>query len=136
MKTPTTEGFSPYGQTSQYESKVLRGEPNKGPGIAGGVGSIRTPLHLINGTVTPSGLPLSKIMDDALIALYQNGERLRPENGYPMRLLLPGYQGNTNVKYLRRIKLTEGPSQTRDETSRYSITKTDGKTIQFYLQYD
>ena len=43
-------------------------------------------------------VPLSKIMDDALIALYQNGERLRPENGYPMRLFLPGYQGNANVE--------------------------------------
>ncbi len=78
-------------------------------------------------------VPLSKIMDDALIALYQNGERLRPENGYPMRLFLPGYQGNTNVKYVRRIKVMEGPTHTRDETSRYSILGPDGKTTQFTL---
>jgi sulfane dehydrogenase subunit SoxC len=81
-------------------------------------------------------VPLSKIMDDALIALYQNGERLRPENGYPMRLFLPGYQGNANVKFVRRIKVTEGPTHTRDETSRYSILRADGKTLQFYLQMD
>ena len=44
-------------------------------------------------------------MDDALVAIYQNGERLMPGNGYPMRLLLPGYQGNMNVKFLRRLKV-------------------------------
>src|SRR5262245_25437701 len=60
-------------------------------------------------------IPLAKAMDDALIALYQNGERVRPSNGYPMRLLLPGYEGNMNVKWLRRIKLTEGPTMTKDE---------------------
>jgi sulfane dehydrogenase subunit SoxC len=78
-------------------------------------------------------VPLSKIMDDAFVALYQNGERLRPENGYPMRLFLPGYQGNAQVKYLRRIKVTEGPTHTRDETSRYSIARHDGTTLQFFL---
>ena len=72
-------------------------------------------------------------MDDALIALYQNGERVRPSNGYPMRLLLPGYEGNMNVKWLRRIKLTEGPTMTKDETSKYTITLPDGKSLQFVL---
>ena len=76
-------------------------------------------------------IPVEKAMDDALIALYQNGERVRPSNGYPMRLLLPGYEGNMNVKWLRRIKLTEGPTMTRDETSRYTITLPDGKSLQF-----
>ena len=55
-------------------------------------------------------VPLKKALDDAMIALYQNGERLMPANGYPMRLLLPGYEGNMNVKYLRRIKLVEEPA--------------------------
>ena len=50
-------------------------------------------------------VPLAKIMDDAIIALYQNGERLRPENGYPLRLFLPGYEGNMSVKWLRRLKV-------------------------------
>ena len=250
MKVPTGEGFAPYGQPSRFESKVVRGGMNQQAGAPPGLGSIRTPLHMLNGTITPSGLhfvrlhsgvpdidpdkhkllihglverpliftldalakypmesriyflecggnsqtlynrdpikagvmrihgqvccsdwtgvrvstlleecgvkpngrwivaegadaagmarsvPMSKIMDDALIALYQNGERLRPENGYPMRLFLPGYQGNTNVKYLRRIKVTEGPTHTRDETSRYSILRPDGKTVQFYLMME
>jgi sulfane dehydrogenase subunit SoxC len=76
-------------------------------------------------------VPLSKALDDALIAFYQNGEPVRPSNGYPMRLLLPGYEGNMNVKWLRRIKLTEGPTMTKDETSKYTILRDDGKSLQF-----
>jgi sulfane dehydrogenase subunit SoxC len=76
-------------------------------------------------------VPLAKAMDDALIALYQNGEPVRPANGYPMRLLLPGYEGNMHVKWLRRIKLTEGPTMTKDETSKYTILQNDGKSLQF-----
>jgi sulfane dehydrogenase subunit SoxC len=76
-------------------------------------------------------IPLAKAMDDALIALYQNGERIRPSNGYPMRLLVPGFEGNMNVKWLRRIKLTEGPSMVKDETSKYTITLDSGKSLQF-----
>jgi sulfane dehydrogenase subunit SoxC len=78
-------------------------------------------------------IPLAEAMEDALIALYQNGERVRPSNGYPMRLLLPGYEGNINVKWLRRIKVTEGPTMTKDETSKYTITLPDGKSLQFVL---
>ena len=76
-------------------------------------------------------VPIEKAMDDAMIALYQNGERVRPSNGYPMRLLLPGYEGNMNVKWLRRIKLTTGPTMTKDETSKYTITLPSGKSLQF-----
>src|SRR5437899_4564381 len=55
-------------------------------------------------------VPVKKALDDAMIALYQNGERLMPGNGYPMRLLLPCYEGNMNVKFLRRLKLVEQPA--------------------------
>jgi sulfane dehydrogenase subunit SoxC len=79
-------------------------------------------------------VPLWKARQDALIALYQNGEPIRPENGFPMRLLLPGFQGNTNVKWLRRIKLTADPTFTRDETSRYTELMPDGRARQFMLQ--
>src|SRR5882672_4770574 len=65
-------------------------------------------------------IPLKKGLDDAMIALYQNGERLMPGNGYPMRLLLPGYEGNMNVKFLRRIKLVDQPAMTYYETRTYS----------------
>ena len=65
--------------------------------------------------------PLAKAMDDALLCLYQNGERVRPSNGYPLRLLLPGFEGNMNVKWLRRLKLIDAPAMTKDETSKYTI---------------
>jgi sulfane dehydrogenase subunit SoxC len=76
-------------------------------------------------------VPMEKALDDAMVALYQNGERVRPSNGYPVRLLLPGFEGNMNVKWLRRIKLTEGPTMTKDETSKYTVTLPSGKSLQF-----
>jgi len=76
-------------------------------------------------------IPLDKALDDAIIALYQNGERLRPEQGYPMRLLLPGWEGNMNVKWLRQLKLVPEPHHTKDETSKYSDLQPDGKSRQF-----
>jgi sulfane dehydrogenase subunit SoxC len=81
-------------------------------------------------------VPMAKAMDDAIIALYQNGERVRPSNGYPMRLLLPGYEGNMSVKWLRRLKVTDGPTMTRDETSHYTILLQDGKAWQFFYPMD
>ena len=76
-------------------------------------------------------VPLAKCMDDALVFLYQNGERLRPSNGYPIRLLLPGFEGNMNVKWLRRLKLTDAPVMAKDETSKYTVLLPDGKAWQF-----
>jgi sulfane dehydrogenase subunit SoxC len=76
-------------------------------------------------------VPMAKVRDDALIALYQNGERLRPENGYPVRLLLPGYEGNMSVKWLRRVKVTAEPTMTKDETSKYTDLLPSGKSLMF-----
>ena len=76
-------------------------------------------------------IPVEKAFDDALVALYQNGERLRPEQGYPVRLLLPGWEGNMSVKWLRRIKATAEPTHTRDETSKYTDLLPDGRALQF-----
>jgi sulfane dehydrogenase subunit SoxC len=76
-------------------------------------------------------IPMDKALDDVMIALYQNGERLRPENGYPMRLVVPGWEGNTNVKWLRRLKVTAEPLMTKDETSKYTDLLPDGKAMQF-----
>ena len=78
-------------------------------------------------------VPLKKGLDDAMIALYQNGERLMPANGYPMRLLLPGYEGNMNVKYLRRIKLVAEPAMSYWEAKIYAPILPNGKAYQFYL---
>jgi sulfane dehydrogenase subunit SoxC len=76
-------------------------------------------------------IPMAKAMDDAMLAVYQNGERVRPSNGYPLRLLLPGYEGNMNVKWLRRLKATQHPTMTKDETSKYTILLPSGKALQF-----
>jgi sulfane dehydrogenase subunit SoxC len=78
-------------------------------------------------------VPLAKCMGDAVIALFQNGEPIRPEQGFPMRLLLPGYEGNASVKWLRRLKLTAEPTFTRDETSKYSDLLRDGRAELFTL---
>jgi sulfane dehydrogenase subunit SoxC len=78
-------------------------------------------------------VPLSKAYDDAIIALYQNGERLMPGNGYPMRLFLPGWEGNMNTKYLRRIKVTDKPAMTYYEAHTYTDPLPNGKSFQFYF---
>jgi sulfane dehydrogenase subunit SoxC len=65
-------------------------------------------------------IPIEKAHDDALVAYGQNGEAIRPEQGYPARLLLPGWEGNTNVKWIRRIELSDRPFMTREETSKYT----------------
>ncbi len=244
MKIPGT-GFTGYGQPSRFEDKVVRVSPPPANPATQGVGASRTPLHLLEGVITPSGLhfershsgipeiepeqhkllihglvrqplvftlealhrypmqsriafiecagnsqllnapqpqqvgiaplhgligcsewtgvklstlldeagidpsarwliaegadaasmsrsiPLAKAMDDVLVCLYQNGERVRPSNGYPVRLLVPGFEGNMNVKWLRRLKLTTGPSMSKDETSKYTILLKDEKAWQF-----
>ena len=76
-------------------------------------------------------IPMAKAMDDAMLALFQNGERLRPENGYPVRLFLPGWEGNMSVKWLRRLKVVPAPIMTKDETSRYTDLQGDGKSLMF-----
>jgi sulfane dehydrogenase subunit SoxC len=81
-------------------------------------------------------VPMAKAMDDAFLALFQNGERLRPENGYPVRLFLPGYEGNMSVKWLRRIKVAPTPTMTKDETSRYTDLQGDGKALMFTYPMD
>ncbi len=81
-------------------------------------------------------VPLEKVMDDALLAYGQNGEPVRPEQGYPLRLLLPGWEGNANVKWLRRIEVTDRPTHTRDETSKYTDPLGDGTARQFSFTMD
>jgi sulfane dehydrogenase subunit SoxC len=78
-------------------------------------------------------VPIAKALDDAMIALYQNGERLMPGNGYPMRLLLPGWEGNMNVKWLRRIKLVDKPAMSYYEARTYAPILPNGKAYQFYF---
>jgi sulfane dehydrogenase subunit SoxC len=78
-------------------------------------------------------VPLAKAMDDAMVAMYQNGERIQPGQGYPMRLWLPGYEGNMNVKYLRRVQVTDQPALSFYEARTYSQILPDGKAYRFYF---
>ena len=78
-------------------------------------------------------VPVKKAYDDAIVAIYQNGERLMPGNGYPMRLFLPGYQGNMNVKFLRRLKVVDEPVMSYYEAKTYSQLQPDGKSWRFHF---
>lgn len=86
--------------------------------------------------VLSRSIPVAKAMDDALVVLAQNGEPLRPAHGYPARLLLPGWEGNTSVKWLRRLEFTDQPSMSRDETSKYTDPLPGGKARQFSFEQD
>ena len=81
-------------------------------------------------------IPMEKAMDDALLAIYQNGERLRPENGYPLRLILPGWEGVMNVKWLRRLTVAESPVMARNETARYTELLPSGKANMFSMEME
>jgi len=79
-------------------------------------------------------VPLTEeVLRDAMVCYGQNGEALRPEQGYPLRLLLPGFEGNINVKWLRRLKVGTAPFMTRWETSKYTDLMPDGTAYQFSL---
>jgi sulfane dehydrogenase subunit SoxC len=86
--------------------------------------------------VLTRSIPVSKAYDDALIAYGQNGEAIRPEQGYPARLFLPGWEGNSNVKWLRRIELSDHPFMTREETSKYTEPMADGTARIFSFLMD
>ena len=81
-------------------------------------------------------VPVSKLMDDAFLAYAQNGEPLRPAGGYPVRLILPGWEGNMNIKWIRRLELNREPNMSKDETSRYSDPLPNGTARQFSFEMD
>lgn len=76
-------------------------------------------------------IPLEKALDDTLVAYGQNGEAIRPEQGYPLRLFVPGWEGNVSIKWLRRVELVDQPAMTREETSKYTDLLPDGTARQF-----
>ena len=76
-------------------------------------------------------VPMAKMMDDAMVAYSQNGEAVRPEQGYPLRLILPGWEGNINIKWLHRMELIDQPAMTRDEAAFYTDLLPSGKARQF-----
>jgi sulfane dehydrogenase subunit SoxC len=78
-------------------------------------------------------VPLQKAWDDALLAVYQNGEPVMPDQGYPLRLILPGWEGNMQIKFLRRIQITDQPAMTYYEARNYSPLLPDGRAYKFYF---
>ena len=72
-------------------------------------------------------LPLEKAMNDVMVAFFANGEALRKEHGYPVRLVVPGWEGNMWVKWLRRIAVYDKPVESREETSKYTDLMPDGR---------
>jgi sulfane dehydrogenase subunit SoxC len=86
--------------------------------------------------VMTRSIPIGKLMSDALIAYGQNGEALRPEQGYPLRLILPGLEGNTHIKWLRRLQVSDRPFMTHEETSAYTDLLKDGRAKQFTIEMD
>ena len=76
-------------------------------------------------------IPMEKALEDVIIAYGQNGEALRPEQGYPLRLVVPGWEGNVSIKWLRKLELIPMPAMTKDEAASYTDLMPDGKARQF-----
>jgi sulfane dehydrogenase subunit SoxC len=81
-------------------------------------------------------IPIAKAMDNILVAYGQNGEALRPAQGYPLRLIIPGWEGNANVKWLHSLRLTDQAYMARDETAKYTDLMPDGKARIFTYQME
>ena len=87
-------------------------------------------------SVMTRSIPLEKALDDCLVAFMQNGEALRPEQGYPVRLVVPGWEGNMWIKWLRRIEVGDQPWQQREETSKYTDLLPGGEARRFTFEMD
>jgi len=77
-------------------------------------------------------LPIEKVLDDVMIVYGQNGEALRNEQGYPVRLLAPGWEANLCVKWLKRLEFGDKPWYAKEETSKYTALTASGKAIQHF----
>lgn len=89
-----------------------------------------------DGSAHARSIPLNKALDDAMLVFAMGGEMLRPENGYPLRGFMPGWEGNTSVKWLRRIKISDQPWHLRSETARYTDPMPEGKWRQFSMEME
>lgn len=81
-------------------------------------------------------IPMELAMAEGMLVYAQNGEKLRPEQGYPLRLFLPGIEGNMSIKWLRRLKVGDQPFYTREETSKYTDLLPDGSALEFSFLMD
>lgn len=81
-------------------------------------------------------IPMEKALDDCMVVFKMNGEALRPEQGYPLRLVVPGWEGNMWVKWLRRLEVGDKPWHHREETSKYTDLLADGTARRFTWTMD
>ena len=89
-----------------------------------------------DGSAHTRSIPIETALKEALLVYGQNGEMLRPENGYPLRALIPGWEGNVSVKWLRRIKVSDQPWNFRSETARYTDPMPEGKWRQYSFEME
>ncbi|HEY6255084.1 MAG TPA: sulfite dehydrogenase [Xanthobacteraceae bacterium] len=82
-------------------------------------------------------MPLAKAMDDCIVAYGQNGEPVRVEQGYPIRMIVPGWEGPFNVKYLSHIKVVDEPYHTWNESMNHSVMRADigGKSRWYHFEW-
>jgi sulfane dehydrogenase subunit SoxC len=80
----------------------------------------------------PRTIPVDKALDDVMVVWGQNGEALRAEQGYPVRLIVPGWEGNLNTKWLRRLEFSDKPWHSKEETSKYTMLQKSGKAIRYF----
>jgi sulfane dehydrogenase subunit SoxC len=86
-----------------------------------------------DGSALTRTIPLEFALNDVIVVYGQNGEMLRPENGYPLRLLVPGVQGVSSVKWLRRLEVGDQPWNTREEALHYVDLLPDGTHRQYSI---
>ena len=90
-----------------------------------------------DGAGVARSIPLTdEILAEAMVCYGQNGEAIRPSNGFPIRLITPGMEGNLNIKWLRRLKFGDQPWMTRWETARYTQLLANGKSRQFQMHME
>ena len=105
----------------------------------GAAGDLKDKWVFVEGADASSNgrsIPMAKALDDVLVAFKANGEALRKEHGYPVRLVVPGWEGNMWVKWIRRIEVMDGPVESREETSKYTDTLEDGTSRKWTWEMD
>jgi sulfane dehydrogenase subunit SoxC len=81
-------------------------------------------------------VPIEKVLDDAMLVYAMNGEALRPEQGYPVRLFLPGWEGAIQVKWLKRLKFDDKSWMVREESTKYTMLQADGHAKMYNWSFE
>ncbi len=121
----------------EYSGIPLRALLNEaGLGAAGELADKWVYVEGADASSNGRSIPMEKALDDVLVAFKANGEALRKEHGYPVRLVVPGWEGNMWVKWLRRIEVTDAAVESREETSKYTDVLADGTARKWTWEMD